>query len=71
MPLHTYLPLEPGDIDGDGIIDEATDFQLLKNHILKSEILTDYRVDLADVNKDNEVNIIDLLELKARILAAA
>ena len=55
-----------GDINGDGKAN-AKDYAIMKKHINKTSLLTDYEFDCADINEDGKVNAKDYALLKKHI----
>ncbi|HDR03933.1 MAG TPA: hypothetical protein ENN84_01630 [Candidatus Marinimicrobia bacterium] len=55
--------LPPGDINGDGITDEA-DYELLMRHILRFTKLDPACFLMADLNQDGRLNILDIIIFK-------
>ena len=58
-----------GDIDGNGVIG-ATDYLLLKRHVLGSLTLTETQKIAADVNGDNEISALDYMLVKRHVLGS-
>ncbi len=56
-----------GDIDGNGAID-ATDYLLLKSHVLGFLQLNDEQVALADISNDGVINATDYMLLKRSVM---
>lgn len=56
-----------GDINGDGAIN-ATDYILLKRHVLRSHTLADGQRQAADINSDGRINATDYILLKRHVL---
>lgn len=60
-----------GDANGDGYID-LTDFQTMRERVIRGEINVDTAYDLAmDINQDGLVNMLDLLALRNHVVQAA
>ena len=56
-----------GDVSGDGKVN-ATDYLLVKRHVLRTFRLTDRQMRLADVNRDGGTNATDYMLIKRHVL---
>ena len=66
--LYAKWKLIPGDVDGDGFVDD-TDVELISNHLLKRELLENDALAAAKVTDgESDVNILDLLTVKSWVL---
>ncbi len=63
----TYILVIYGDVNGDGKI-AATDYVLIKNHIMDVKKLTDFEKICADVNRDSKVAATDYVAIKNHIM---
>ena len=63
----TYTLIIYGDVNGDGKI-AATDYVLIKNHIMDVKKLNDFEKLCADVNRDNKVLATDYVAIKNHIM---
>lgn len=63
----TYTLIIYGDVNGDGKI-AATDYVLIKNHIMDIKKLTEFEKLCADVNRDNKVAATDYVAIKNHIM---
>ncbi len=61
------LAYPQGDVDGNNVVG-ATDYVLVRKHLLKQSLLTGDSLKRADVNKDGKVSAIDYVEIKRIIL---
>ena len=57
-----------GDIDGNGVV-EMRDLLMARDYILRIADLELYEQDIADINDDGKVNIIDIMRIRKLILA--
>lgn len=62
--VKTYLT---GDVNGDGKV-TSLDYIQIKNHIMKTKVLTDNPLIRADVNKDGKVTSLDYIKIKNHIM---
>ena len=60
----TYLP---GDVNGDDKV-SSLDYIQIKNHIMKTKVLTGNSLTRADVNKDGKVSSLDYIKIKNHIM---
>jgi hypothetical protein len=56
-----------GDVDGDGDI-KVADLAAVKQHLLKTQTLTDAILMAGDISKEGKITISDLLAVKKHIL---
>ena len=66
--IPSALPCDVGDVTMDGVLDEL-DVWALKQHLVKSRILSDKAIVFADVNGDDKVDARDVMRLMQRIAA--
>lgn len=62
-----YTVVKLGDINGDGLI-KTIDYMKIKNHIMETDILTNYNLQAADVSKDGKISTIDYMMIKNHIM---
>lgn len=56
-----------GDVSDDGMVD-ATDYMMVKRHVLRTFRLTGEHLRLADVNRSGDVNAMDYMMIKRHVL---
>ena len=66
----TYTVVKMGDINGDGLV-KTIDYMKIKNHIMKTDILSGYSLQAADVSKDGNISTIDYMMIKNKIMSIA
>ncbi len=62
-----YTLIIYGDVNGDGKI-AASDYVMIKNHIMDTKKLTSYELISADVNRDNKIAASDYVMIKNHIM---
>lgn len=60
----SYLP---GDVNGDDKV-SSLDYIQIKNHIMKTKVLSGNALTRADVNKDGKVSSLDYIKIKNHIM---
>lgn len=63
-----YTVVKMGDINGDGLV-KTIDYMKIKNHIMKTDILSGYSLQAADVSKDGNISTIDYMMIKNKIMS--
>lgn len=63
----SYLIVIYGDVNGDGKI-SSVDYVLIKNHIMKTNLLSEEQLVFADVNKDKKASSVDYVLIKNHIM---
>lgn len=58
---------KPGDVNGDGKV-TSLDYIQIKNHIMKTKVLSGATLIRADVNKDGKVTSLDYIKIKNHIM---
>ena len=66
-PSTTY---NPGDVNGDGKV-SSLDYIQIKNHIMKTKVLTGDALKRADVNGDGKVSSLDYIKIKNHIMGTS
>lgn len=62
-----YVIVIYGDVNGDGKI-SSVDYVLIKNHIMKTNLLSEEQLVFADVNKDKKASSVDYVLIKNHIM---
>lgn len=63
----SYVIVIYGDVNGDGKI-SSVDYVLIKNHIMKTNLLSEEQLVFADVNKDKKASSVDYVLIKNHIM---
>lgn len=59
----------PGDVNGDGKV-SSLDYIQIKNHIMKTKVLSGGSLDRADINQDGKISSLDYIKVKNHIMGS-